>query len=170
MAIDLIDILRATKEMSAAPDWVPLQKDDGRLQFVSPLEIDAVTIQGVQFRAIAHTYAANRAVTFQIEHHAASGVGGPFSRIEWRPLSPHGNKGLGPAEHRFKVIADCHIHPLDLNLAHNETWVRKGRLPIALPISPPLGSYEEALAFVEKEFRIKDVMRMPIPPWTDKIL
>lgn len=91
-------------------------------------------------------------------------------RIEWRPLKPHDNKGLGPEEFRMRKITESHIHPFDLNWEHSPPQVRRGNLPIAVPICEAIDSYEEALAFVEKEFRIKGVVGLPAPPWETRLL
>ena len=169
MAIDLKEIWQANKSLASAPDWKPLAKGAEFVQVVCPIDYDVLTMQGLLFRATAHIYTPDRDVTFQIEYHSPSGKGGAFSRIEWRPRRPHGNKGIGPPEFRFKDITGCHFHSFDLNWNHSKTLVQRGSLPIAVPIVPAPPSYEDALAFVEKEFRIKGVMKMLTPPWTDKM-
>lgn len=68
------------------------------------------------------------------------------------------------------VIKGCHIHPFDLNWAHSENQVRKGNLPIAIPIDPGFSTYQEALDFVENEFRITGVRDLPSPPWSPSLL
>ena len=170
MTIDLSEVWQASKALASAPDWKPTAKGAEFVQVVCPLDYDALTIQGLLFRATAHIYSADRQVTFQIEYHTPVGKGGAFSRIEWRPRSPHSNKNIGPVEFRLKLIQGCHFHPFDINWKHSNTLVKRGILPIAIPISPALASYEDALAFVEKQFRIKGVKSIPIPPWTDKML
>ena len=159
----------AQKVLSIRPSWKSLANAEF-VQIVSPLDLGDLTVEGLQFRASAHIYSADRAVTFQIEYHPVSAKGGPISRVEWRPRSPHGNKGIGPDQFRFIEITGSHVHPFGLNWDHSETLVRRGVLPIAVPISPDPESYDEALAFVEKEFRIKGIIALPMPPWTDKML
>jgi hypothetical protein len=44
------------------------------------------------------------------------------------------NKGIGPPEFRFRKIAKCHIHPFDLNWRDAAKQLRRGNLPIAVPI------------------------------------
>lgn len=170
MAIDLWEVWQASKSLATEPDWKPLAKGAEFFQVVCPIDYDVLTAQGLLFRATAHIYSPDQDVTFQIEHHPPVGKGGPFARFEWRPRNPHGNKGIGPPEWRFKVIAGCHLHPFDLNWDHSKALVQRGLLKIAVPVDPPPPTYHDALAFVEKEFRIKGVMAMPIPPWTDKML
>lgn len=148
MAMDLRDIWRAEKSLASEPDWKPLGKASERVQVVCPIDYDELTVQGLLFRATAQIYSADRDVTFQIEYHSPSGKGGPFARVEWRPRSPHGNKGIGPAEFRFKDIVGCHFHPFDLNWNHSKVLVQRGMLPIAVPILPAPASYQDALAFV----------------------
>ncbi|MCA3438002.1 MAG: hypothetical protein INF48_11865 [Rhodobacter sp.] len=170
MAMDLKEVWQAQKELASKPDWKPLAKGAEFVQLSCPIEYDAVTVQGLLFRATAHIYSADKAVTFQIEHHPQDNKGGAFARFEWRPRKGHGNKGIGPPEFRFKVITGCHFHPFDLNWDHSKALVQKGLLKIAVPVLPSPATYQEALAFVEKEFRIKGVVAMPTPPWTDKML
>jgi hypothetical protein len=43
-------------------------------------------------------------------------------------------------------------------------------LPIAVPIDPSPSSYKEALAYVQKEFRINEVSELPEPPWTTRLI
>ncbi len=169
--LDLEAMWNADKELSIDPDWKRRARDEF-VRLVCPLEFDGITVEGLQFTASAHIYSPERSVTFQIEYHAPlrNQRGGPVARIEWRPRSPHNNRGAGPAEHRFKVISGCHIHPFDLNWAHSQSEVRKGNLPIAIPIEPGMASLHEALAFAEKSFRIKGITALPVPPWSEKMV
>lgn len=169
--LDLETMWKSTKELAIAPDWKPRAQDEF-VRLVCPLDIDGITVQGLQFTASAHIYSPERSVTLQIEYHppTRSHRGGAMSRIEWRPRSPHNNKGIGPPEYRHIVQAGCHWHPFDLNWDHSESTVRKGGLPIATPIVPGFQNLQEALAFAEKMFRIETLKGVPVPPWTERIL
>ncbi|MCB1466095.1 MAG: hypothetical protein KDK08_02825 [Rhizobiaceae bacterium] len=171
MTIDLEKIWNEDKELSVEPDWKRRAQDEF-VRIVCPLDAGGITYEGLNFTASAHIYMPDRSVTFQVEFHPPrrDQRGGPISRIEWRPRSPHNNKGVGPPEHRHKPIVGCHVHPFGLNWNHSASQVRKGNLPIAIPINPGFGSYEEALEYVEKEFRINGVRSLPPPPWTRKLI
>jgi len=168
MSGDLERFWNSDKELSIDPDWKRRGKDEFA-RLVSPLDIGGITEQGLRFTASAHTYTPDRWVTFQIEYESIKFPRGvPFVRFEWRPRSPHNNKGLGPPEHRNIPIKETHIHPFDLNWDHSETQVRKGNLPIAIPVTQSIETYQEALDYVENTFRIKGVSGISLPPWTTR--
>jgi hypothetical protein len=169
--LDLEAMWNSTKELAIAPDWKRRAQDEF-VRLVCPLDVDGITVQGLQFTGSAHIYSPERSVTFQIEYHPPLRTqrGGPIARVEWRPRSPHSNKGVGPLQYRFLTQAGCHYHPFDLNWAHSQSEVRKGNLPIATPIESGLASLQEALAFTEKMFRIETLKGVPVPPWTERIL
>lgn len=168
---DLEWLYTSDKALSSEPDW-KLRSGGEYLRLVSPLEIDGVSIEGLRFSATANSLMPDMNVAFQIEYFPPKGepVGGPLSRIEWLPKSPHDNKGAGPVEYRYQKLVKCHIHPFEMNWRHSEAKTNKGILPIAIPIEPGFSTYQDALAFVEKEFRIKGVMGLPLPPWSEKLL
>lgn len=120
----------------------------------------------------AHLLMPDRALTAQIEYHPEHGPrkGGPICRIEWRPVKTHNNKGVGPEELRFLPQIGSHHHPFELNWTHSETRVRRGELPIAVPINDDPATYRQALAFVGNEFRIKGVENLSAPPWEERLL
>jgi hypothetical protein len=92
-----------------------------------------------------------------------------MARIEWRPLNPHSNKGLGP-KHLQHVIQDSsHHHCFDLNWKRSPDSVLRGDLPIAIPIDDP-GNFREFLALIGKEFRIGNIQLVPPPPWQPAML
>ncbi|RNF33977.1 hypothetical protein A7A09_013815 [Paracoccus methylarcula] len=170
MSEELEKFWSADKELSVDPDWKRREKDEF-VRLVSPLDINGVTVEGLRFTVSAHIYMPDRSVTFQIEYESVQHPKGvPMVRFEWRPRSPHNNKGLGPLEYRYIALTGTHIHPFDLNWAYSQNQVRKGNLPIAVPVQQEIGSYDEALAFVETKFRIKGVTGIPAPPWTSKMI
>ena len=144
MSADLKAYWLADKELSIEPDWKSRGHDEFA-RLVSPLDINGVTIEGLRFTVSAHIYAPDRCVTFQIEFESMKHPRGvPFVRFEWRPISPHNNKNVGPKEFRLIDISETHIHPFDLNWDHSQSAVRKGVLPIAIPVSQTIESYNEA--------------------------
>ncbi len=63
-----------------------------------------------------------------------------------------------------------HLHGFEENWNHSSSAVRKGLLPISVPVTQSMETFKEALAFVEKTFKIKGVSGIPTPPWTNKML
>ena len=141
MKPDLEKYWLSQKELAIEPDW-PQSGTAEVLRLVSPLDVDGITIQGLRFTISAYKFVPFRWVTFQIEVDSKDHPKGkPMVRFEWRPKSPHGNKGLGPVELRHETQKDTHLHCFDLNWAHSEANVRKGHLPIAVPIDRDLMVY-----------------------------
>lgn len=171
MRIDLEAIFSAEKALPIEPSW-KRRADDPWLRLVSPVDIEGVTIEGVQFGASCNLELPDQTVAFQLEYFppSRSPRGGPICRIDWLPLSAHNNKGAGPEEFRHMLIRGSHHHPFEVNWAHAPAKLRKGILPIALPIVESLTSFTEALAFAGKEFRINNVSSVPVPPWERALL
>lgn len=164
MPADLPELFNATKELPLAPQWA--ERDSERLVLVSPLEIRGVVIEGLWFRATAMIEMPDEAVTCQIEYHPPrGGVGGALCRIEWRPLSGHNNKGLGPPEHQHRLIRGSHHHRFDLNWGVAPKSVRRGNLPVAVPLNDDPADFETLLALVSKEFNIANIGLVSHPPW-----
>ena len=169
MVIDLPDLFTATKTLSDLhAGWV--ERDSDNLVFVSPLDIDAVTVQGLRLRITARSSLPDEAVTAQIEYHGLRGRYGPLCRLEWRPITGHSNKGIGPPEFRHRLLTGSHHHSFGLNWQYAASAVRRGNLPVAVPVNPDPPDYRAALALAATEFRIGDLGSIPVPPWQPKIL
>ena len=165
----LPDFASAQKTLAAAPRW-SLKANTDQLYISAPLDIEGVTVEGLRLGGTAMESRPDEAVTFQLEYLPAKGHGGPFCRIEWRPLSGHSNKGLGPPEFRFRVQRGSHHHRLDLNWAHSPVGVGRGLVPIAVPIDSDPPDFRGLLEFVGKEFRIGNIGLVPTPTWKPKLL
>ena len=126
MSGDLERIWNSDKDLSIEPVWQ--RRTQGEyVRLVSPVEIGGITEQGLLFTASAHVYRPDGYVTFQLEYASVhSRRGHPFVRFEWKPKSPHNNKGIGPPEYQHMIIKGTHVHPFDLNWEHSEDKVRKG--------------------------------------------
>jgi hypothetical protein len=172
MLVELPEIFAASKTLSGTGHWA--ERDPRRiansLTFVAPLEIDGVTVAGLRLRGTALKNLPDEAVCFQLEYHQPRQHGSALARVEWRPLRGHNNKGLGPPEFRFIEIRSSHHHPFELNWRNAAKQLRRGNLPIAVPIGQSLQSFVELLAFVGKEFRIKGIEDVPLPEWTPNLL
>lgn len=132
MAVELRSLVEAEKEIPGARSWIATARD--YLSWISPLDIDGVTIEGIQVRVVVHEQLPNEAVRAQLEFRAPKGKTEPLVRIEWRPLSHHNNKGRGPKEWRFKPFRQTHVHRFDLNWHEEKQHLFSGNLPIAVPI------------------------------------
>lgn len=170
MVLQLPDISAATKLLPQFPEWK--QRDKDWLFLVSPLDIDGVTVEGLQMRATALVALPDECVTFQIEYYPrpSNVKGGPLCRIEWRPLKGHNNKNRGPVELRNVPQKCSHDHGFDLNWGEDPKAVRRGELPLAVPINQNPQDFEGLLAFVKKEFRISNVELIERPPWREAFL
>ena len=89
-----------------------------------------------------------------------------MARIEWKPISSHNNKNVGPVEFRFLNQSGSHHHPFALNWEHSASQVRRGALPIAVPIAPE-PTFEEVVALVGREFRVSPTEWLIRPLWQE---
>jgi hypothetical protein len=170
MPVDLPALFQAKKFLSINPDWV--ERDSTFLSLTCPLDLeDGTVIEGFFLRATAMKHRPDRTVAFQLVYkpQRRNVEGGPFARIEWRPLKPHTNKNFGPPHLRLLTIRGSHYHRFDYNWAHSPAQVRRGNLYTAEPIDPDPPNYGDLLAFVEKEFRIQGVSAIAVPPWEAKL-
>jgi hypothetical protein len=143
MPTRIAGLVAAEKSLIDVPAWVNRGADG--LEFSVPLEIDGVTVEALTLRGRARKSLADRELAFQLEYHHASIIGGPVARIEWRPLNPHSNKGLGPKQFRHIIQTGSHHHCFDLNWQRSQEAVLQDSLPIAVPIEDP---GNQALTFV----------------------
>jgi hypothetical protein len=163
MEVDLGALFDSEKFFPAPPQW--RRRDRNAFRLVSPLDVEGVTIEGLTFRATAITIRPDESVTFQLEYKSPrQSKGGPFARYEWRPLRGHNNKQIGPVELRNKVQRGSRLHDFWLNWKHSPPAVRKGHLPLSVPCEEP-ASFEAAVAFVGKAFRISLIEWVQTPPW-----
>jgi hypothetical protein len=168
MISSLPSLVCADKVLAATTTWI--ERGPDTLEFTAPLEANGVAIEGLSFRGRARKSLPDREVIFQLEYHAPQIVGGPICRIEWRPLNAHNNKGLGPKELRHVIQAGSHHHRFDLNWARSQEAVLRGDLPIAVSIDTDPASLRAVLAIVGKEFRIKRIQSVTVPPWEPSML
>ena len=163
MAVDLPTLFAANKELPLAPTW--RERDPDRLTLVVPLDIGQVTIEGFRLRMTAMKSLSEEAVTIQLEYNEPTRRSAPMARIDWKPLHRHNNKGHGPTELQNIIQSGSHNHGFDLNWRLAPKFVRRGSLPIAVPMSPDPKNFFELLDFVKREFRINNIALVPAPPW-----
>ena len=167
MPVDLKNLAEAKKVIPTSRSWVEVGRN--YLEWVSPLDIDGVTVAGLQVRLAAFELVPDENVRAQIEHHPPKGKCEPMARVEWRPLAEHNNKGRGPIEHRFKPFRQTHVHRFDMNWDQQRQRLFSPNLPIALPIQD-VDSYDKFLDICGVEFRITNMSIVPIPPWRPRML
>lgn len=169
MKDEIQPILNLQKSLPFLPVW-KLEEGSEYFTIVSPIDAEGVTLEGWRFRVKAHKPSPDMDVTFQLEALFPKKKNKylPVVRFEWLPRSPHSNHGRGPKELRYLSIDGSHIHPYHLNW--RDGFPLKDNLPIALPVGAIMPNFQSALAFVEDEFRIDGVGRLPVPPWEAKKL
>jgi hypothetical protein len=99
--------LVADKTLSAPIDWLP--DDNGDLRFTRALDIDGVTQESLLLFGRAIAGLPHRQVTLGLRWTDATGRGGHFDRLDWKPMDAHTNKGLGPPELRHILIEGTHL-------------------------------------------------------------
>jgi hypothetical protein len=165
----LLELLSANKELPFAPNWAT---EAGReyAQLVSAVDIDGITIEGARFGAKAQLYCPDQCVSFRLDMFVLGVTKSysPLLRFDWLPLSPHNNRGRGPTHLKFVPFDSSHIHPYDWNWVDGKPL--KGNMPIAIPVDDVLPTYQSALVFVEKLFKIKGVLGLSVPPWTSRLV
>lgn len=60
--------------------------------------------------------------------------------------------------------------PFDLNYVVHRARMRKGDLPIAIPIEQEIATYNDLLDFLGKEFRIKNMHLLGPPKWQGQMV
>lgn len=166
---NIYSILNANKAIPAPPKWV--NGDDQRLWITAPLDIDGVSIQGLNLRARAFKDRPDEDVLFQLEfEHDPKRRDKAIERIDWLPWHVHDNKGNGPPELRFVTQKCSHYHRFDLNWLALEGRLKLDNLPIAEPISVEIQNFSALLAFVGKNFRISNIDVIEQPGWQPALL
>jgi hypothetical protein len=165
MTLDLPGLYAAQKVLSGKPKWE--QSDSVWFCFTGSLEIDGVTIPGLELRGGACQSLPDRAARFQLQYQPPRGPCTHLTRAEWRPMSVHTNKAVGPPELQMMRISETHIHEFEHNWLAEEGRMRVGSLPVARPVRPDLQSFEDFLVFVGKEFRISEIEKVERPSWRE---
>lgn len=162
MHADLKALAESEKTIVIFRDWIVLS--DGWMEFISPLDIDGVTISGLQVRVKAKKDLPDENVVAQLECIGKKNKHEPLARAEWRPLSGHNNKGKGPPELQYTQIEGSHHHPFELNFDAISNAMLRPNLPIAIP-NQDIDSYVEFLDFCAQCFKIGNMTSVPSPPW-----
>jgi hypothetical protein len=132
---------------------------------IRPLCCEGVIEAGLDIRALALSNEPDRNLMFQVEFEPTPGVRFHLLRLEWRPLKPHTNKGIGPIEHRWRRLLDHH-HPFDENAEIGlASFLPEKNLPIGVPLATEAQTFPEVLAILGSLFNIDNASEIPAPPW-----
>jgi len=164
-------LFAAIKALASTPKW---QVHEDQFRLAVALDIDGVTQMGLKLLGRCSRDYPDQNVTFQIEYLFKSFRSAPVARIDWRPLSPHTNRNVGPAEWRLVRVDGSHIHPFQENydwmVSDSVPLADYMKLPIAVPLAPDLDSVTSLVTVVGRWFNIEGVEAIPVPPWEPRLL
>lgn len=147
----LREIFLAKKHLAQTPVW----RAEGRSFALSvPLEVDEITIEGLQLRGKARPNAPDSDVMLQLQIHPAGRRAIHLDRVCWKPRHAHNNGPDGPKEWRFREFHCSHRHHFDLNWKVQLDEMESGNLPIAVPLEHDPERFEDLLALIDSWFRI----------------
>lgn len=165
MAADLRELFEAQKDLAVKPQWVAT--DSAWFNLDAALDVDGVTVEGLELRGGAGQALPDRAVRFQLQYHPARGPCVPLCRVEWRPLAPHTNPNKGPEHLRLLKVDGTHIHGFENNYLEGEGRMISGNLPLAEVLNPDPKSFQELLDVAGKLLRINGMEQIEPPPWRE---
>ncbi len=154
--------MRAEKSLGGTPNW-DADSDPKYIIFSYPLQTGGVTTGGLQLRVKVSKRWTDRDCMAQLEYAPTRRTAIALWRADWRPLSPHINRG-NSKEFPYLRISGCHHHPFSENYIQSERRMRSGNLPNACPLPSDLNTLSDFLACIGKLFNIKDIQRIEIPP------
>ena len=162
MAQDYPTLFRATKTIPVKPHWD--STDSTWFRLTGSLDIDGVTIGGLELRGQALRSVPDRAVCFQLQHFPAKGTTMVLSRVEWHPVRPHTNPKAGPDHLQLQRFHCSHIHRFEDNWLPKQDRTRAG-IKVAEPLVPDPTTFQELLMLVGKEFNISGIDKIEAPSW-----
>ena len=161
------DLMAVTKTLTTVPEW----KEHGdQFRFVSTLDVDGVTQEGLWLLGRCLREHPDCDVTFQIDRMYAGFRRGPAMRLDWRPKNSHTNKNLGPSELRLRIIEGSHVHPFDENWTLGFQRMVSENLPIAIPLDEDPKDFAALTQLAGELFRIDGLESLPVPSWEPRML
>jgi hypothetical protein len=141
------------------------------MEFLSPLDIDGVTIAELALRGIAFEQRPDADVLLQLE----TGLPGartrePLIRIDWKPLSPFHRNLKGSPHLKGLIVYGTHQHPFEENWLDDAQRMRTSNLPVAMEITEAVQTFSEMLVYAKNLFRISDITSIAEPQWEPKLL
>lgn len=167
MGMTLVELLEAEKDVNPLPSWRPVDPR-GKFRWRAEISVNGATVEGLILHGRALAAEPGREVSFTLEHAPAGAPSSRIDRIDWKPLTPHSNKGIGRQEIRFEIYAGSNRHLYYENLTQ-EGNLRAGNLPVAVHIESALPTFDALIAFVAQTYKIPRLALLPPPPWIEDL-
>jgi hypothetical protein len=90
-------------------------------------------------------------------------------RVEWRPNTPHTNRGNAPAKLRSLKLYD-RWYEFGLNWRLGVAGLKQTGPMIAEALPQELRTFDELLAFLEQVWKVSGVSLVPTPPWKGRLI
>jgi hypothetical protein len=161
-------ILAAPKQVFDSKDWQPKANRESRtpvLFFEARIRIASAVPRGIRFRISVFPRFPDVA-TFQLEYEQpGKRTLLTLYRLDWRPLSGHGNGRNGPEELWDLTFEPgvTHEHICLDNLSFVENRVLKSGVQSARRVEPDFSCYEDALTYVCGRLNIINRDEIPLP-------
>lgn len=153
------------KSIAGSVEWSRPDNSDGTTDFLVPLDIGGVTIEGLFLRGRANEFSPDRDVMFQLELASTSSrTRIPLLRIDWFP------RAAGHKNPDKNMIYGSHLHPFVANWQEGSQQMAKGNLPWAEQVGPSVDSFGKLLDLMARKFRISNKEAIPVPGWSPKLL
>jgi hypothetical protein len=169
LAAHLRHLFEAEKQIGGDNAW-HFDADGSHLRISLPLAIEFSIPEGLYLEGRCTADLPDRDVSLTLAYKPAQGLAGPLCRIDWRPLQPHRNNGLGSGRWRFIPIEGSQLHVFDQNLSRGVERMFRENLPIALPIEEPLQNFRELLSYAGQIMRVSDIQSVQPPPWSPRLV
>jgi len=167
MGMGFGDLLEVEKRVRPTVGWRP-EDAGGMLRWRGLLDVAGATIEGGVLHVRTRASEPGRDVSFMLEVTPAFGSSALIDRIDWNPIEPHANKGVGRDEIKFLVITGSHRHSYYENRTRDGA-IRSGNLPVAIPVERALPNFGSLLAFVSETYKIVGLENLQPPPWSEDL-
>ncbi len=160
-------LVSSAKTISVFPGWSAPEKETGYMWFDVPLEIDGITVAGLNLHGGCYERHPQKHVTFELRIGRSPGRKClPLIRMCWRSLQGgHSNPRLGTSEWAGIRVSDTHLHSFELNWLPEEVRMRGQNLRIAREIDEQLDTFSAVKRFVGINFNINNIDLVTNPNW-----
>jgi hypothetical protein len=169
----IAELIRADKDLLLdGADWRRTPRAGGfdALEFLAPIAISGVIINGLQARVSCRSDLTEKDVHAQLQLYIpAISAFAHLQRVEWRPNARHTNTASAPAALRFKTFSD-RWYDFGLNRRLGVAGLRQTCTMIAQEPPRSIGSFNDLLAFLGEVWKIKGAVRIPAPPWEERLV
>ena len=141
-----------------------------QLEYVAPIAVQGVIRSGLQARISCRSDLPDEDVHAQLEVHVPSLAGyAHLQRVGWRPNAPHTNNANAPSDLRFKTLKN-RWYEFGVNRRLGIGGLRQTAVMIAKPFPRDVESFYELLVFLEEIWKVRDIRRVPVPPWEGRLV